>query len=218
MFIRSVCFAVGGVDSVIARREGFVQIGIFIYPEAEVLDFSGPFEIFTTANRLLETALFDVTLIAPQQGVVPTRGGFNVIADFGIDDHPKLDLLIVVGGYHNKVVQDTDVIDWLKQQAESVPLLSSVCTGVFLWAEAGILQGKEVTTHHQDMDDLRRQYPSLTVLPGRRWVEQDNFISSAGISAGIDMSLRWLERLHSTELAQKTARQMEVRSQYSPAT
>ena len=155
-----------------------MQIGIFIYPEAEVLDFSGPYEIFTTANRLLESAIFEVSLIAPNQGVVPTRGGFNVVANYGIDNHPALDLLIVVGGYHNDVVRDESVINWLRNQAEKVPLLSSVCTGVFLWAEAGVLHGKPVTTHHQDIDDLRAQYPELIVQPGKRWVEHGNLLAA----------------------------------------
>ncbi|BFM06327.1 DJ-1/PfpI family protein [Halioxenophilus aromaticivorans] len=192
-----------------------MHIGIFIYAEAEVLDFSGPFEIFTTANRLLDTPLFEVSLIAKQAGVVPTRGGFNVVADYGIDNHPSFDLLIVVGGYHNDVMADAEIIGWLSAQAHTVPLLSSVCTGVFLWAATGILDGKDVTTHHQDMADLSASFPALNVVPGKRWVEHDNFISSAGISAGMDMSLRWLEKLHSDELARKTAKQMEVRSQYS---
>lgn len=187
-----------------------MKVGIFIYPEAEVLDFSGPYEVFTTANRLLEAPKFDTCLIAPNTDVVRARGNFKVVADFTIDDHPELDLLIVVGGYHDEIVQDRRVIDWLKKQSQSVPLLSSVCTGVFMWAEAGILSGKTVTTHHQDVDDLRQKYPRLSVITGQRWVEQGDFISSAGISAGIDMSLRWLERLVSTELANAVARQMEV--------
>ncbi|WP_317930744.1 DJ-1/PfpI family protein [Halioxenophilus sp. WMMB6] len=191
-------------------------IGIFIYPNAEVLDFSGPFEVFSTANRLTPTPVFKVLLIAEQAGPLLARGGFSVTPHCAITNHPPLDLLLLVGGDHSEVITRRPVLDWVAEQGAKVAYRSSVCTGVFLWAEAGVLSSETVTTHHQDIDDLRNHYPGLTVIGNRRWVEQGDFISSAGISAGIDMSLYWLQRLHGRELAEATARQMEFDWQSDP--
>ncbi|MDT0605237.1 DJ-1/PfpI family protein [Thalassotalea castellviae] len=189
-----------------------MNIGIYIYENAEVLDFSGPFEVFSTANRFLPNENH-VFFIGQTSQTISARGGFNIVPHFTFADHPKLDLLIVVGGIHDQEIKKTAVIEWLSHQNESVKYIASVCTGAFLLAEAGVLKGLEVTTHWEDIDTLAKRYPEVTVMPNVRWVEQGRVFTSGGISAGIDMSLYLVEKLFSHNIALKTAKQMEFRWQ-----
>lgn len=187
-----------------------MNIGIFIYPDAEVLDFSGPFEVFSTASRLSGApAPFSVFLIAEGSAVVSARGGYKVLPDYSIDDHPLLDVLIISGGVHTSEMENGAVIDWIKRQAESVDLVATVCTGIFLLANASQSLSCKVTTHWEDIPDLKEMFSRLNVLEDVRWVDEGKIVSSGGISAGIDMSLHLVSRLQSRELAEKTARQME---------
>lgn len=183
-------------------------IGIYIYDEAEVLDFSGPFEVFSTANRFGEHH-WQVALIGETGNPVKGRGGFYVQPHYAIESHPPIDLLIVVGGDHTQELLKSNVINWIEQTASKAQYVASVCTGSFLLAEAGLLTGLEVTTHWEDLADLAQRYPSLTVVPQKRWVDTGKFTTSGGISAGIDMSLYLISKLNSKELACQTAKQME---------
>ncbi|MBU3069840.1 DJ-1/PfpI family protein [Aestuariicella sp. G3-2] len=187
-----------------------MNVGIYIYENAEVLDFSGPFEVFTTANRLRDTEqAFKVFLVAEQAGPVCARGGYSFNPHYDITNHPDIDLLIVVGGVHTEELKKANVLQWVADTAEKARMVASVCTGAFILAEAGVLAGCQVTTHWEDIDDLRQSYPDLTVVEGRRWVDEGRIVTSGGISAGIDMSLHLVSKLFSLELAEKTARQME---------
>jgi len=187
-----------------------MNIGIYIYDNAEVLDFSGPFEVFSTASRLsCPENLFNVFLIAETREPVHARGNFLITPHYSISDHPAIDVLIVSGGVHTGEIKKPHIIEWVASTAESATSVASVCTGAFLLAEAGLLSGRTVTTHWEDIEDLRASYPALTVLTAQRWVDQGKLVTSGGISAGIDMSLHLVSKLASIELAQKTARQME---------
>ncbi|MBV1914243.1 MAG: DJ-1/PfpI family protein [Pseudomonadales bacterium] len=187
-----------------------MNIGIYIYENSEVLDFSGPFEVFSTASRLSNsTDIFDVFLIAEEKRPVIARGGYSVNPHYNFSDHPKIDVLIVVGGIHTGELKKPSVLDWISSVEKGAQLVSSVCTGVFMLAEAGILSNHDVTTHWEDIDDLQKSYPNLNVVRSQRWVDEGKFVTSGGISAGIDMSLHLVSRLINSELAEKTAKQME---------
>lgn len=187
-----------------------MNIGIYIYGNAEVLDFSGPFEVFTTANRVCkDSAPFKVVLISEEGGTVSARAGCKVIPDYGFDKHPALDVLVVVGGVHTEEMNKPKVMEWIRAQAQKASLVASVCTGAFLLAQAGVLGNQRVTTHWDDIADLQKQFPKLKVIEGVRWVDEGDLITSGGISAGIDMSLHVVSKLHSKDLALKTALQME---------
>ena len=187
-----------------------MNIGIYIYDQAEVLDFSGPFEVFTTASRVCPTENpFRVFLIGETGDVVTARAGYRVCPSYGFHNHPEIDVLVVVGGVHTDEMPKSQVIDWISKTGKKAKVVSSVCTGAFLLAEARILTNQNVTTHWGDISDLRSSYPDLTVHESTRWIDEGSVVTSGGISAGIDMSLHLVSRLHSFELAQKTARQME---------
>ncbi|WP_341663903.1 DJ-1/PfpI family protein [Vibrio sp.] len=185
-----------------------MNIGIYIYDHAEVLDFSGPFEVFSTANRL---GAIDINtfLISESDHPVVARGGFKVLANYSTQNHPKIDWLVVVGGLHQKEMIKEDVIGWLALVADSAELVASVFTGVFLLAKASLPKGLTLTTHWEDIEDLRVQFPGLNVVGDKRWVRSGKYITSGGVSAGIDMSLHLVAMQYGLSFAKKVARQME---------
>lgn len=185
-----------------------MNIGIYIYDNAEVLDFSGPFEVFTTAARVAGLD-WQVSLISEHGGLVTARGNYLVQSHYSLSAHPPLDVLIVAGGVHNQELTKPDVLAWVRQMSEQATWATSVCTGAFILAKAGVLDGLTVTTHWEDIPTLTEHFPALNVVSNQRWVEQGKVITSAGISAGIDMSLHLVSRLESVSLAERTARQME---------
>jgi transcriptional regulator GlxA family with amidase domain len=187
-----------------------VNIGIYIYDQAEVLDFSGPFEVFSTASRICpDGPPFDVFMVGETGDTVVARAGYKVIPDFGFHNHPKIDVLIVVGGVHSDEIHKHQVIEWISAQARAASIVASVCTGAFLLAKAELLHGMKVTTHWEDIDDLKDMFPALNVIQDVRWVDEGHRVTSGGISAGVDMCLHLVSRLHSQLLADNTARQME---------
>ncbi len=193
-----------------------MNVGILIFDEVELLDMAGPYEVFTTAARVHGRSqpagtplLFNVFTLARSAAPVQARAGLRLQPDCTLDDHPPLDCAIVPGGVVDAELGQAALMDWIAAQARSARLLGSVCTGALLLAQAGVLDGLEATTHWEDVEALRALRPGLRVLEGRRWVDAGRIVSSAGISAGIDMSLHLVERLQGRELALRTARQME---------
>ncbi|WP_428420688.1 DJ-1/PfpI family protein [Methylibium sp.] len=193
------------------------RVGIFVFDDVEVLDFAGPYEVFTTASRVQRRRLpaapaaYEVFTVGPGApgSMVRARAGLRVQIDHGLDAHPPIDLLIVPGGVVAAELARPAVAPWLLACAARAELTASVCTGAFLLAQAGLLAGRCVTTHWEDIAELRALHPQLVVLEGRRWVDEGAVVTSAGISAGIDMSLHLVERTAGRELALATARQME---------
>lgn len=192
-----------------------MNIGIFVFPVVEILDFAGPYEVFTTAARMHARAhpaaspLFKVFTIAERREALAARADFPVQPDFAINDHPPLDLLIVAGGVVDQPLGSRAVIDWIGAEATRCRIVASVCTGAFLLAEAGLLKGRRATTHWEDIPDLRARHPGISIIENTRWIDEGAIVTSAGISAGIDMSLHLVSRLADMELAIRTARQME---------
>jgi len=190
-------------------------VGIFVFNDVEVLDFAGPYEVFTTASRVYKRGLtdasdpFTVFTVGKARDPVRARAGLSVFPDYGFDRHPDIDLLLIPGGIVTAQLEEIDVIRWIARTAGRARLTASICTGAFLLAKAGLLDGKSATTHWEDVADLRTMFPSVTVLEQLRWVDEGTIVSSAGISAGIDMSLHLVERLVDRQLAERTARQME---------
>ncbi len=143
-----------------------MNVAIYLYPDVEVLDFAGPFEVFTTATRVAkllgvdgDTPLFDVRMVAQDLGPIRARGGLVIQPGFAIsDDHPSIDILMIPGGIVTAELGKKAVVDWIRRTATLARITASVCTGAFLLAEAGLLQNKRATTHWDDLQDLRRGY------------------------------------------------------------
>lgn len=190
-----------------------LTVGIYLFDDVEVLDFAGPFEVFSTASRLAalrgDTAPFRVLLIGRHAAPIRARGGLRVEVDATLDTALELDVLLVPGGVVTAELNDQKLIDWIARTAPTTQLTASVCTGAFLLAAAGLLDDKRATTHWEDLDDLRRSFPKVHVEDGLRFIDLGSLVTSAGISAGLDMSLHLVRRLASPELAIATARQMD---------
>lgn len=195
------------------------QVGIYVFDNVEVLDFAGPYEVFTCATRVSggQEPLFNVFTLGANRQSVRARAGLKIDPDYTLEDHPALDCLIIPGGVVTAELEKPSVIAWIAAQMSRTPLTASVCTGAFLLAKTGMLGNKSVTTHWEDIPDLRTQFPALTVKSGVRWVDEGNVVSSAGISAGIDMSLHLVERIAERALAEKTAKQLEFDWTENPA-
>ena len=195
-----------------------LQIGILAFDQMELLDFAGPYEVFTTASRVCEKfgspKRFAVQTVAQQRRMVQARAGLGIMSDVGFMDERemlKYDVLIVPGGVVTDALRQTALLDWLRAMHRTTRNTASICTGAFLLAQAGVLR-QTATTHWEDMADLRAAYPQLTVRDDVRWVQDgidERVYSSAGISAGIDLSLHLVAQLLSAEWADKTARQMD---------
>lgn len=188
-----------------------VNVAIYLFDNVEVLGFAGPYEVFTCASRVHhgDSPLFTVFTVGESLKPVHARAGLKIDPDFSSDNHPAIDCLIIPGGVVTAELEKANVIEWIQQQALKTTLTASVCTGAFLLAKAGLLTGKSATTHWEDIDDLRAMFPQVAVKQGVRWVDEGAIVSSAGISAGIDMSLHLVERLTDRRLAERTARQLD---------
>jgi transcriptional regulator GlxA family with amidase domain len=193
-----------------------INVAIYVYPEVEVLDFAGPYEVFTTASRVhRKRALpgpepFKVFTVAREKGVVRARAGLVMTTDFTMEEtHPPVDVLIIPGGVVTAELALPRVCEWIQRAGANAQIIASVCTGAFLLAQAGLLDGKNATTHWEDVEEMQAMFPAVTVIDGRRWVDEGSVVTSAGISAGMDMSLYLVERIAGRELAEWTARQMD---------
>lgn len=191
------------------------SVGIYIYPEVEVLDFAGPFEVFNTASRVFlrthpeKQPPFEIKVIGATMQSVLARGSLEVLPHTTITQTSQLDVLIIPGGIVDLELGHVDLVEWIQLIHRRTELTASVCTGSFLLAQAGLLDGLQATTHWDDLEDFRIKFPNVEVLSGQRWVEQGKIITSAGISAGIDMSLHLVARLEGENLAERTARQLD---------
>lgn len=189
-------------------------VGILLFEDVEVLDAFGPFEVFSVAQTAdsedLGRNLFQVVTISETGDSLQTRGGLVVTPHHSFTNHPPLDILLVPGGYGTRAqVKNEAVLDWLRERTAEAELRTSVCTGAFLYAEIGLLDGHAATTHWGSIDRLRTGYPDIDVQQDVRFVDEGTIITSAGISAGIDMALHVVARLHGTDAARATARYME---------
>lgn len=157
------------------------NIGILIFNEVEVLDIAGPFEVFSIATYPeTKEKPFTVKTVAQTKDIITARNGLKIQPEYDFNDAPLFDILIVPGGYGAEEIEirNKKVIEWIKETSNNVSLLASVCTGAFLLAEAGLLDGKRVTTHWIDIDRLEREYPRLIMQRGVKFVDEGKVIMS----------------------------------------
>jgi transcriptional regulator GlxA family with amidase domain len=191
------------------------RVGILVFPDVEVLDFCGPFEVFSVTRvneerRREEPSPFKVKLIAEALEPIAASGGLHVLPDYDLDNCPPLDVLVVPGGWGTRrVINNESLIGWIARRGKEVETLTSVCTGSMLLGRAGLLDGLHATTHWRSLDWMRESFPAVTVETRLHVVEDGRVFTSAGISAGIDLSLRVVLRYYGEAVARATARHME---------
>lgn len=183
---------------------------ILIFDDVEILDFCGPYEVFGVTGGRKDFQPFNVYTVAEQSRPIIARNQLSVNPQYTIQDCPQPDILLVPGGYGTRQEMHNFVlIDWIKQCSLQSELLLSVCTGALLLAKAGLLENLAATTHHLAIDLLKEIAPNTEIRAGDRFVDNGKIILSAGISAGIDMSLYVVAKLLGKEEAIKTAEYME---------
>lgn len=193
------------------------EIAVFTYEGGQSLDVVGPLEVFSVANRLRQrrapgqTPPYRMRLLAPQEGPVAMSSGLRLVADRRCRSvRSPLDTLIVAGGNHERIVDDGAVIAWLRSIAPRCRRIGSVCTGAFLLARAGLLDGRRATTHWAWTAQLADEYPRIEVEPDSIYVRAGRLYTSAGVTAGIDLALALVEEDLGHELALAVARQLVV--------
>ena len=191
------------------------RVGILIFPTVEVLDFCGPFEVFSVVRldetrRREDTSPFEVLLTAEEPGTIVATGGLKVTPDCSIANCPPLDVLVVPGGWGTRTeIDNAQLLGWIGERGRRVETLASVCTGAMLLGRAGLLDGRRATTHWRSLDWMRESFPKVSVEDALHVVEDGHVLTSAGISAGIDMALRVVTRYFGESIGRATARHME---------
>jgi transcriptional regulator GlxA family with amidase domain len=191
------------------------RVGILIFPAVEVLDFCGPYEVFSVTRldeerRREDSSPFEVLLVAQTAEPVVATGGLRVIPDVTLDTCPVLDILVVPGGWGTRrEIGNQRLLTWIAERATQVETLTSVCTGAMLLGQARLLDGLRATTHWRSLDQMRQSFPAITVEDKLHVVEDGGVLTSAGISAGIDMALRVVAQYCGEAVGRATARHME---------
>lgn len=199
-----------------------LQVAILVFDDVEALDMAGPYEVFTTASRVhrrqypASTDPFAVRCVARSTEAIQARAGLRLLPDSNFAACPLPDVLVVPGGVVDGPLACPVTLAWIAQTHAHTRITASVCTGAFLLAAARVLTHEPTTTHWEDIADLRRRFPRLEVRQGPRWIDNGRTVTSAGISAGLDMSLHLVARLAGEALAQRTARQMDYAWTTSP--
>jgi putative intracellular protease/amidase len=188
-------------NMVLMKKENVKTIAFYLQDRVEVLDFAGPMEVLSYAG-------FEVFTVSVKKEPIKSQGILSVIPDYSIDTAPEADILAFFGGNTSPTVKNPKVIEWVKNQ-ENIEYYFSVCTGAFILAEAGILDGKTATTFHSALDDLQNSYPKINVNKNVRFVDNGSVITTAGISAGIDGALHLVAKLHGIKAAKRIAYNME---------
>jgi transcriptional regulator GlxA family with amidase domain len=189
---------------------GPIRVAVVLSNGANVIDFTGPWEVFqdttvpTRGPSLEDQAAFQLFTVADSVEPVRLTGGLRVVPDYAVDDAPTPRVIVV------PAMRATErVLAWLRKVSPGSDLTMSVCTGAFTLARAGLLKGRPATTHHDFLDDLAKSFPDVKVEKGRRFVESGNVATAGGLTSGIHLALRVVERYFGREVADATARYME---------
>lgn len=184
------------------------RVGIVIFPEVEDIDYVGPLTVFGMASQLYPDAMETVTLAA-ERAPVRTSMGMQVTPHLSFAEAGRLDVLVLAGGAgHRAAMQDGRLLSWIRARAAETELVTSVCSGAFILAAAGVLRDQPATAAWMALERLRTTFPDLEVRSGVRWVDEGKVITSAGASAGIDMSLHVVERLLGPEASARVVKHM----------
>jgi transcriptional regulator GlxA family with amidase domain len=194
-----------------------MTVGVLIFDDVEVLDFAGPFEVFSRtrtiagaeSRRTDDSAPFETFTVARSRDAVTAIGGLTVTPRYSWADAPPIDILVVPGGFGTRaLLNDQAMLEWIREAAARSRQVTSVCTGALLLAKIGLLQGKRATTHWAGLDLLASIDPTIRVQRDRR-VVHDGVFTSAGVSAGIDMSFAVVEQICGRGVAIETAHYIE---------
>ena len=198
------------------------NLGILVFNDVEILDFAGPYEVFSSTrltsqvlnkNNLLNiykrNSPLNIFTISLKKKII-TYGGLKVITDYSLSNSPKLDILLIPGGIGTRILlKNKRIISWINSK-KNLDFIISVCTGSLLLAKAGLLKNRRATTHWGATEFLKKISPTTHVIK-KRYVASDNIYTSSGVSSGIDLSLYIVEKLYGEKIAKNTAKYMEYK-------
>jgi transcriptional regulator GlxA family with amidase domain len=185
---------------------GVIRTAIAIGPGVNVIDMAGPWEVFQDAAVAQGRGQFQLYTVAASRRTVEASGGLRIQPTYTYDTAPLPHLVVIPA--HQSTAR---TVAWLRRVARSADLLMSVCTGAYVLAETGLLDGKTATTHHQSWNDFAASFPRVRLVRGRRFVEHDSVATAGGLTSGVDLALRVVERYLGRPAADATARFMEYR-------
>jgi len=187
-----------------------LRVGIFIFDQVEVLDFAGPFEVFATAKQG-EIHLYEVFTVGLTDENIKTFGGMQIEPNYTINNCPTLDIFILPGAEDISFpsLSNSKTFDWIRKQNSSNTLILSICTGAFVLARIGLLNGLTAATHPSENQNFALEFPQLALRKDARFVDNGKILCSAGVSSGIDLALYVLEREHGKKVAQQVAERMD---------
>ena len=182
-----------------------IAVAFVLTDGATMIDFAGPWEVFQDAGGPDGVDYFHLFTVGESKGPVHISGGMTVIPDYTFENAPPAGIIVVPAQRGAP-----SLADWLRRRSKDADVVMSVCTGAFQLGKAGLLDGKPATTHHDFYDEFQKNFPKVTLVKGRRYVESDDVIYTAGgLSSGIDLALHVVDRYFGRDVAQKTAIYME---------
>lgn len=198
------------------RKFALLQVDIVIYPGFKLLEAVGPLTVFSYANtHLLEQGkepAYEIRVVAPKKGSVCSDTMLSLEAGYALDDTSLADTVMLVGAHQIEEIlqRSTGIVDWARNVSPQVRRFAALCSGSFFLAACGALSGKRATTHWRVADLLRKLYPSVEVDSDSIFIQQDNLWTSAGVSAGIDLALAFVEQDCGRDLALQIARDLVI--------
>ena len=188
------------------------SVGIFLFNDVEVLDFAGPFEVFSVTSELNEYSLLNVFTITHDGKIITTVNGLKVQPDYSFDLHPQIDILVIPGGVGSKrEIEDRKTLEWVKKNYLTSKITFSVCSGARILGKLGLLDGLRSITHHEVISHLKEIAPLAIIDTDSRYIDNGKIMTSAGISAGIDLSLHIVNKLFGVDIERKTIEYMEYK-------
>jgi transcriptional regulator GlxA family with amidase domain len=189
---------------------GSIPVAFLLSEGAVVIDFTGPWEVFQDAYVPGRTdALFQLYTVAESTKPLHASNGLTIIPDYSLENAPPPKVIVIPA----QSGRSEAMLNWVRKASKNADVTMSVCTGAFLLAKTGLLSGKAATTHHASFQTLAQQYPDIQVMRGARFVESGNLATAGGLSSGIDLALRVVERYFGRDVATETAYQMEYQGQ-----
>ncbi len=185
-------------------------IGILLFDDVELLDFAGPLEVFGAANYIKENGLLDIETVGLSARIKVSKSDLDIRPDKVLDASLGYDLFVIPGGFGTRpIIKDDETLGRIGAVIENSKRIATVCTGSLVLAKLGYLKNKRATSHHLALDILKAQDESITIEENKRYIDLGEIITSAGVSAGIDMSLYLLEKEFGGEVRKKTAEYIE---------
>jgi transcriptional regulator GlxA family with amidase domain len=190
-----------------------INVGIFLFDDVEVLDFAGPFEVFSVTSELNDYQLLKVFTVSRDGKQITAVNGLKVQPDYSFENHPDIDILVIPGGVGTrKGMEDPQVLEWINHNYSRSTVTFSVCSGARILGKLGLLDGMDSVTHHEVIAHLREIAPKTFIKAEQRFIDNGKIMTSGGISAGIDLSLYVVEKQFGKEVKNKTVRYMEYGS------